>query len=217
MLFSFFLFYICFAFALYFLYTIIIVIQKPKKAKSINQTESYQYNNVFANEECTICHERIKNKVELACEHCFCGQCLLNEHSNSNSIIKCDICHKESQCVILDNIIVNENTKSIIVQLAQYNLCNLANPFSTMIHNIHFIFKYSIQMIFNDEKSIISFLVCSMLSLLYFLFPYDLIYDGTNFFGYLDDLIILITMYLYIIYKYYNQYIQLNIIRLNNQ
>lgn len=215
MLFSFFLFYICFAFALYFLYTIVMVIQKPKKAKSINQTESYQYNNVFLNEECTICHERIKNKVELTCEDCFCAQCLLDEHSNSNSTIKCQICHKESQFVILDNIIMNDNTKSILVKLAEYNLNNLANPFSTMINNIQFIFKYSIQLIFNDEKSIILLLVCSILSLLYFLFPYDIIYDGTYFFGYLDDMILFITMYVYIMIKYYKKYIESNRILLN--
>lgn len=217
MLLSFLFFYICFAFALYFLYTIIIVIQKPKKAKSLNQTESYQYNNVFANEECTLCNERIKNKVELTCEHCFCAQCLINEHSSSSSYIKCPICHNESHFVILDNIINNDSTKSILVQLAEYNIKSLSMYYNTLFHNIHFIFKYSIELIFNDVRSIITFLICAMLSLLYFLFPYDILYDGTYIIGYIDDMIIFISMYVYIMHKYYNQYIESNRRLINNK
>lgn len=212
MLISFILFVLCFMFPFYFLFTIIMIIQQQKKPRTLNQSESPDFNNVLKTEMCHICEDRVKNKIVLTCEHTFCGLCIKSRTQNYNNNIECPICKKISNIVIFDDIIQNETTKEIINFFIYYNAVNTngIKYMTTLIKNIHFIFKCSIEEKLNNTKQAYLFLSSCLACLLYFLFPYDIIYDNVLVYGYIDDMIVFVIFYLYVLIKYYNRFIEEN-------
>lgn len=212
LLISFILFVLCFMFPFYFLFTIIMIIQQQKKPRSLNQSESPDFNNVLKTEMCHICEDRIKNKIVLTCEHTFCGLCIKSRAQNNNNNIECPICQKISNIVFFNDIILNETTKEIINFFIFYNAINVKGIkyITTLIKNIHFIFKRSIEEKLNNTKQAYLFLLSCLACLLYFLFPYDIIYDNVIVYGYIDDMIIFVVFYLYVLFRYYNRFIEEN-------
>ena len=212
MLISFILFVLCFMFPFYFLFTIIMIIQQQKKPQSLNQSESPDYNNVLLTEMCHICEDRVKNKIVLTCEHTFCGLCVKSRIQNYNNNIECPICHKISNIVMFNDIIHNESTKEIITFFVFYNTINTKGIkyITSLFNNIHFIFKCSIEEKLNNTKQTYLFLLSCLVCLLYFLFPYDIIYYNILVYGYIDDMIIFVFLYLYVLIRYYNRFIEEN-------
>ncbi len=98
-----------------------------------NQGISDPYHNVGEDEECPICTERIKYKIELDCRHNFCGRCIgqLIQHSSNN--LKCPLCRCHIRLINYDNIEKSSETKDFYDQIVKYNYVNL-NGYNFVIY-----------------------------------------------------------------------------------
>ena len=113
---------------------------------------------------------------------------------------------------MFNDIIHNESTKEIITFFVFYNTINTKGIkyITSLFNNIHFIFECSIEEKLNNTKQTYLFLLSCLVCLLYFLFPYDIIYDNILVYGYIDDMIIFVFLYLYVLIRYYNRFIEEN-------
>lgn len=83
------------------------------------------YHNVGEEEECPICTERIRYKVEFDCRHNFCGRCtghLIQYNSNN---LKCPLCRKHIRLINYDNFSKNNDTQEFFDHIVKFNYVNL--------------------------------------------------------------------------------------------
>jgi hypothetical protein len=88
--------------------------------------EQLKYHNVGEFEECPICTERVKYKVELDCRHNFCGECIINWYtSRIPSSMQCPICRNVPRLINAENLRRSEQTREFYDQIVRYNHKNL--------------------------------------------------------------------------------------------
>jgi len=90
-----------------------------------NQGITDPYFSVAEEEECPICTERIKYKIELDCRHNFCGRCIGQLIQHSSNFLKCPLCRSHIRLINYDNISNNNETKDFYDQIVKYNYVNL--------------------------------------------------------------------------------------------
>jgi hypothetical protein len=115
---------------LYIFWTVLKKVMEvsPEQPSNSNQPQGNPdpYANSLPHEECSICLERIKYKVELDCRHCFCGSCIMDYYeSRRPSSLKCPYCRRAIRLINAENIVRNESTRDFYDKIVIYNHRNL--------------------------------------------------------------------------------------------
>lgn len=55
------------------------------------------------NDLCAICHEDIKNAIELDCNHKFCAKCIMDYYSTTEPRLSCPMCRKNIRLINILN------------------------------------------------------------------------------------------------------------------
>jgi hypothetical protein len=92
-----------------------------------NDDPNDQYHGVAANEDCSICTERMKYKVELDCSHSYCSKCIIEYYDRimRPRNLKCPLCRREVRLINAQNIRRNENNREYYDKIVEYNHKNL--------------------------------------------------------------------------------------------
>lgn len=123
------LFMLIITFLLYILWNILKYIRE-KRTERI-QENHFNYidpNNrpLDEHEECSVCTERIKHRVELDCRHSFCGKCIMDYYDTIRSgNMKCPLCRNEIRLINPLNLVRNEETQDFYDKITRYNHRNL--------------------------------------------------------------------------------------------
>lgn len=84
------------------------------------------HDNVGEHEECPICTERIKYKIELDCRHNFCGKCIMDYYVTTNrEDLSCPICRKSIRIINSENITRTTETREFYDRIVRFNHKNL--------------------------------------------------------------------------------------------
>lgn len=122
-------FLIIFGFILYIFWNILkkVLEVRNNSEENIRQNgETDPYSNSGPHEECIICLERIKYKVELDCRHCFCGKCIMEYYESVRpSNLNCPYCRRSIRLINAENLSRNESTRDFYDKIVVYNHRNL--------------------------------------------------------------------------------------------
>ncbi len=92
-----------------------------------NQRDSDLYFGVGVHEDCAICTERIKYKIELDCRHCFCGNCIMDYYESLRpSNLKCPLCRSNIRLINTLNLQRTNQTSAFYDKIIKYNHKNLS-------------------------------------------------------------------------------------------
>jgi hypothetical protein len=73
-------------------------------------------------EECSICTEAKRNKVELDCGHSFCGHCIMDYYNTlTTPELKCPLCRQHIRLINPLDIQRNEQTRVFYDAIVTYN------------------------------------------------------------------------------------------------
>ncbi len=216
------IFVIMFSMILYILWNVLKFIMDPssfrsQEAYSINvnnnnqnEEEPYEFSGRFEN--CPICTDRIRYKVELNCTHCFCGKCIMEYYDSirPNKLL-CPLCRSDVRIINNENIIRNENTREFYDKIVWYNN-RLLHPgfYSYMEYIIDFsyIFYRGIATIFSDGLSIFYFIVFITMLILYVISPFDIIPDVLGIIGFLDDIMFIFVFIFWVMNSFYSMFLR---------
>jgi hypothetical protein len=124
-----FVFLLLISLLLYFFWTLLKKIMEIRPDQNVvNQPQGNPdpYANSLPHEECSICLERIKYKIELDCRHCFCGPCIMDYYeSRRPSNLNCPYCRRAIRLINAENIVRNESTRDFYDKIVIYNHRNL--------------------------------------------------------------------------------------------
>lgn len=128
-------FLMIFAVALYILWNVMqfILSKKPNRRSNLlgeeennDQMRADPYYNVAEHEECSICTERMKYKVELDCRHCYCGKCIMDYYDRVRpNNLKCPLCRREIRLINDSNVMKNQQTQEFYDKITNYNHKNI--------------------------------------------------------------------------------------------
>lgn len=91
-----------------------------------NQVINDPYLHTAENEDCSICTERIKFKVELDCTHKFCGKCIMDYHESIRpSDLKCPLCRAHVRIINYENITRSLENREWYDKIVKFNHRNL--------------------------------------------------------------------------------------------
>jgi len=132
------LFFIIMCFVLYIFYKILEFIMIKSTQNSSNNYNEYNLNrhaegnsDPYAHsdlhEECPICTDRIKYKVELDCRHNFCGKCIMDYYDTVRpNGLKCPLCRENIRIVNAENLVRDNNTREFYDRIVKFNHRNLS-------------------------------------------------------------------------------------------
>lgn len=87
---------------------------------SENISDPYAHSNLH--DDCSICTERIKYKVELDCNHSFCGKCIMDYYDTVRpSNLKCPLCRNPVRIINSENLVRDANTRDFYDNIVRYN------------------------------------------------------------------------------------------------
>ena len=98
----------------------------PYNISQVPEGSSDPYANSGQHEDCAICTDRIKFKVELDCRHMFCGKCIMDYYENLRpSGLKCHLCRQSIRLINAENLVKNDGTREFYDKIVMYNHRNL--------------------------------------------------------------------------------------------
>jgi hypothetical protein len=170
---------------------------------------SNPYNNVQEDEECSICSERMKYKIELDCQHNFCGKCIMDYYQTLRpNALKCPLCRSNVRLINSDNMTRNADTREFYDEIVKFNHRNLNgyNFYSAYFFDFPYLLSRGIGTIFSSIGSIILFFIFSIIVIYYFFNPYDIIPDTLGVLGYTDDFSFLAALLIWIVERYFSAF-----------
>jgi hypothetical protein len=129
----------------FILYIFWNVVNKISESNPNNQQDRYDFNRVpegesdpYANtnqhEDCPICTDRIKYKVELDCRHNFCGKCIMDYYDTLRPWdIKCPLCRQNIRYINYTNLVRDNGTREFYDKIVTYNHKNMQGSSSVRI------------------------------------------------------------------------------------
>jgi hypothetical protein len=86
------------------------------------KNENSRYQSSGLHEDCSICTERIKYKVELDCKHCFCAKCIMDYYDTLRPRkLICPMCRREVRLINSQNINRNDENKIFYDKIVRFN------------------------------------------------------------------------------------------------
>lgn len=99
-----------------------IIKQRNEDADSrlrTNVENSSENNN--EEEDCPICHENLKNTVELDCSHKFCAKCIMDYYSTTKPNLSCPLCRKNIRLINILKYNRSEEMKPYMEMIVIFN------------------------------------------------------------------------------------------------
>ncbi len=106
------------------------------EVNNIPQGESDPYAQTAQHEDCAICTDRIKYKVELDCRHVFCGNCIMDYYETLRpSGLKCPLCRQNIRIINAENLVRDNGTREFYDKIVIFNHRNLNGINFVLIFN----------------------------------------------------------------------------------
>ncbi|KAJ8460957.1 hypothetical protein OPV22_033883 [Ensete ventricosum] len=161
---------------------------------------------------CSICHDSFTLPCQANCSHWFCGHCILRvwHHGSALQPCKCPICRRVITLLIPTDAAVQERqdpeASRVLENIEKYNR-NFGGGSSSLIQRLRdlpFFIRRLLREMMDPQRSLpfvlrVRVILAMALSAIYVLSPVDIIPEGVfGFVGFLDDLIILLIVFLHL-------------------
>nr|CAD1817816.1 unnamed protein product [Ananas comosus var. bracteatus] len=163
------------------------------------------------NDCCSVCHDDFNVPCQANCSHWFCGQCILNvwHHGSPLQPCKCPICRRSITLMIpTDAAHERRDPEAIRVleNIAQYNRRYGGGPSSLIqrLWDLPFFIRRLFRELMDPQRTLplvfrARMIFAMVLSAIYVLSPVDILPEGVlGLVGLLDDLIILLIVFLHL-------------------
>lgn len=172
---------------------------------------------VNENEQCPICLDQMIMPCETNCGHVFCGPCIIAywETSSSIGVMKCPVCRQAVSLLLTSPLSeqeqASEEVRRTLGKIHAYNRRFSGEPRTLFeyIQDFPVLFRHLIRELFSVNGLVAMFrlriFLYLSLALLYIVSPLDLIPEAvTGVIGFIDDLIILLVILVYVTVLYRN-------------
>ncbi|CAL9129007.1 uncharacterized protein LOC135679415 isoform X2 [Musa acuminata AAA Group] len=161
---------------------------------------------------CSICHDSFTLPCQANCSHWFCGHCILRvwHHGSALQPCKCPICRRFITLLIPTDAAVQERqdpeASRVLENIEKYNR-NFGGGSSSLVQRLRdlpFFIRRLLREMMDPQRSLpfvlrVRVILAMALTAIYVLSPVDIIPEGVfGFVGFLDDLIILLIVFLHL-------------------